>query len=231
MADSSGCEALQNEPERFAGYIIADKNLRSKIYNADSMSEVARKVFASDPSLKNIMADLDKHGKDVNQCLGKIFSSPEIQTIVKVNVKTKREGIKKKVKKGMPELKGWDLRREIDKRLKRSIGATTRSIKKEKQVTIDQATKPVKVENYERRGEEVTGYRRAKASPFSTREKVFLRNRLGKPAQQVIQEYQKQGIAQGFSVRSKESVRKQYYRLKWKSESKPLYAMGLRGHR
>lgn len=228
--ENSACQILHDDPNRFVGYIIADKQLRRQIYNKKSMEEVARRVFKTDDGLNNIVQHIDESGLDLDNCLNKVFESSEITTLIKSNTKSLRNDIKKKTKKKRPELRGWDLRREIDKKLKRTIGSKTSRIKTVKQVTLKEALKPVVVEDYVRKGKDVIGYRRAEAKSLTFMEKRFIQNRLNLPAKKVIQEYKTKGIAQGYTVRTKEAIRKHYYRLKRRRDGKPLYAIGLREH-
>lgn len=208
---SSACDVLLTEPDRFTGYLLSDPEIRKKVYNKKTLEEVARRVFKSDPTLNNIIRQIDSSGDDLKMCLDGVFQSPEIQKIVQDNIKQKKTELRRRIKKQRPSLKGKKLQKELDRRLKISIATTEQQTKKVKQVTIADALQPVRVKSYTRQGKAVKGYRRTKSRELTTAEQTLIRNnkRIGKTPSEVVQIYLKSGL----KFRSPESIRKHYYRI------------------
>ena len=210
---SSACDVLLREPERFVGYILSDPKVRNKIVDEDSVVQAVRTSFKSDPTLANMVQEIDRKGDDLKNCLAGVLSSPEIQKLIQGNVKNREKQIKAKLRKAQPSLKGKALTKEVNKRLKQSISGSKAQVKKLKQVTIAQSLKPVRVKGYTRQGKPVTAYRKTKSRALTKAEEMLIRNNLSKKPSEVVDIYLKSGL----TFRTPESVRKHYFRMKMSS--------------
>lgn len=216
---SSGCEVLDEYPSRYIGYILNDKRLRAKIYDMDSLVKVVRQVFKSDQSLSEIIKDIDKKGIDLSVCLDTMFNTIDIQKLIETNTKQKETEIKQRVKRDKPSLRGRALSKEIQKRLKQSIGVSKAQVKKTKQVTIQDALRPITVKEYKRKRKVVKKYSKTKHRPLTKAEEMLINNNIRKRPSEVVQIYLKSGLR----FRTAESVKKHYYRIKWKRAGKTIY--------
>lgn len=218
---SSPCEILKQESERFIDYILSDPYIRQRVFDKESLVLAVRKSFKSDSALANIVSSIDSSGDDLSFCLDELFNTSDIQKLIENNKKQKETEIKQKLKRQRPRLKGKKLSKEIQRRLKQSIGGTKSSIKrkKPKQITIQEATKPVRVDSYKRDKKTVKKYRRTKARDLTKAEEMLIKNNLKKKPSKVVEIYYRSGL----KFRSEESIRKHYYRIKWKKQGKTVY--------
>jgi len=216
---SSGCQILDQEPSRYIGYILNDKRLRAKIYDKESLTKIVRQVFKSDPSLNEIIKDIDKKGVDLSTCLDGMFNTIDIQKIIETNTKQKETEIKQRLKIQRPSLKGKSLKKEISKRLKQSIGVSKAQVTKTKQVTIQDALRPITVKEYKRKTKTVKRYSKTKHRGLTRAEEMLIKNNIRKRPSEVVQIYFKSGLR----FRTAESVKKHYYRMKWKSAGKIVF--------
>lgn len=216
---SSGCEILDGEPSRYIGYILSDKRLRKNIYDMDSLKKVVRQIFKSDPSLNEIIKDIDKKGIDLSICLDGIFNTIDIQKMIETNIKQKKTEIKQRLKAQRPALKGKSLKKELQKRLKQSISGSKARIKKTKQITIQDAERPISVKEYRRKRKKVKSYSKTKHRGLTRAEEMLIKNNIRKRPSEVVQIYLKSGLR----FRTAESVKKHYYRMKWKSQGKTIF--------
>lgn len=211
---TSACEILIDEPQRFLDYIFSDPNLRSQIVDKKSFIEALEKTLKSDPSLTNIAETIKKAGESFEVCGQNIFLQNSIQNLIKDNVDKRRDKIEKRVKKERPKLRGKKLEAEIERRLKISIATQSRKVKQTKQVTIDQALKPIKVGDYRRGGQTIKSYRKTKYRNLNTQEKMLIENAIkkNKNPQEVVRLFRESGLP----FRTKTSIKRHYYRQKKK---------------
>lgn len=207
------CDILLTEPDRFIDYILADSRARTKIVDIESFAKIFGQVLESDDQLIFLRKKLQQKGESLEMCGKNIFNHARIQRIVKGNVGLKEKQIRARVKKQKPKLKGKALEKEVQRRLNISIKSTGR--KKLKQITIDESLQPVRVDKYERKGVSIKSHRKTAHRPLTRQEKMLITNGIkkGKSASQVIQNYYDSGL----KFRSKESIRKHYYRVERKS--------------
>jgi len=215
----SGCEIINSQPNRYIGYILNDKRLRAKIFDKESLTKVVRQIFKSDPSLNEIVKDIDARGDDLTTCLDGIFNTIDIQKVIETNTKQKKTEIKQRLKTQRPALKGKKLRKEIQKRFKQSVGVSKAKIEKVKQVTIQDALRPISVKEYRRKRKKVKSYSKTKHRGLTRAEEMLIKNNIRKRPSEVVQIYLKSGLR----FRTAESVKKHYYRMKWKSQGKTIF--------
>ena len=209
---SSACDTLLGEPDRFIDYIVSDSRLRSKIYDDESFIKALEASLRSDPTLKNIADTIRSEKESFEICGASILKDRRIQNIIEGNIDKKTKDIKKKIRRDKPQLKGRAFNREVNRRLKISIGVSKK--KKLKQISIEEATRPVRVTLYERAGKEIGKHRRTAPRTLTKQETMLIRNavRKKKMPNQVINDYYNSGL----KFRTRESIRKHYYRIKRK---------------
>lgn len=209
---SSACEVLQDEPDRFLDFMLSNRKLRTQIYDEQSFEQALTKTLLSDPSLSEIVSQIKGSGESVGICGQIIFNSDTIQNMIKNNLKSKKDEIKKRISKQKPSLKGKQLKKEIDRRLNISIGVSKSISIKSKQLSINDAVRPIKVSQYQRQGQLVKKSTRRKPRALLREEKDFFINSIksGKLPSQTYNEY----FNAGFQFRSKPSIRTYYYRIK-----------------
>jgi len=209
---SSGCLVLEDEPQRFIDYILADPRMREKIVDERSFVAVLDKVLKSDSSLTNIPTEITKQGESLEICGKNIFNDQSIQSIVKRNKGKKRKEISKRVKIDHPTATRRQHIKETTRRLNIFITGTVNKVTQTKQVTINQALRPVKVKEYKRGGQSVEGYTKTKYKTLTQQEKMLMENaiRKGKKPSEVQQDY----LQAGLGFRSPTSIKRHYYRLK-----------------
>lgn len=209
---SSACEILSKEPTRFLGYIFSDPRVRKKIVDKKSFANALEQVLNSDSSLKNIVTEIKKHGEDIEMCGEDIFDMPDIQELIKRNRRNKLYSIRRLVKKQHPK---WDrkaLSKEAQRRLKISITASSRAVRQLKQVTITDATHPVKVKGYKRGAQTIHSHRKMKYRRLTAQEKMLIENAIikGKTPSQIRKDF----ISSGLPYRSNVSIKRHYQRIK-----------------
>jgi len=212
---TSACQVLIDEPERFLDYLLSDPNMRNKIVDDKSFIEVATRVFKSDPTLANILATINRSGESLEICGKNILNEKAIQDIINNNQTKRRVTIEQRVRRQRPKLKGKQLTKEIDRRLKISISGQAGKIRQSTtQVTIEQSLKPVAVGGYVRNGKTIKPYRKSKYKKLNKQEEMLLDNAIkrGKSLSDVYKVYLESGLGEGF--RTKTSLKRQYERRK-----------------
>lgn len=207
---SSACEILASEPKRFINYLFSDPKLRKSIVDQKTFVKALRTVLQSDPSLKEIIKEIDLKKEKLEVCGKDIFDSGEIQGIIRENIGRKKRGLQRKVLKKYPTWTRTQRKKEVERRLKISVAVT--KVPEPKQVTIQEALRPVKVDNYTRKGKRVSGYKRTKARDLTDIERRLIRSNIGKPVKEVMKIY----YGTGQEYRSPESIKKHYFRIKKK---------------
>lgn len=207
---SSACDVLLTEPDRFIDYIVSNPKLRKQIVNEETFGEALEVALKSDPTLAYIPEQIKKKGESFSDCGKNIFNMSSIKKLVNQNISSRRTEMKRRVRKQKPNLSKNAFNKEVERRLRISIGQT--KPKRLKQITIDEATKPVRVKSYVRNGIKVKGKRRTKPRPLVEAEKRWMLKWINKGLlpQQIIDKY----YLSGYDFRTKESIRKYYYRLK-----------------
>jgi len=212
MANSSACEDLQQESGRFTIYVFADTRLKNSVHDKDSFVKAISTAFNSDPTMRNLLDDIKRKGDNPDDCLEDIFQTKEIQDLVAKNRKGKEKEMRARVRTEHPALRGKGFTKEVMRRVNISFGVQKARQSQLKQVTIDDALKPIHVRFTNKQGKVVT-YRKSVYKPLSTQEENLIVNNLkrGKTPTQVIDIYQ-----QTMSFRSKTSIKRHYWRLKKK---------------
>lgn len=209
---TSACEILDQEPERFLDYILADANLRKQIVDDKSFEEVLRRVLESDPTLKNIVNVIDGVGESLEVCGRNILLDNNIQELIRRNTVNRRARIRRKVKKQHPSYTRGQLTKEINKRLKISISGAKHKVKQTKQVTISKSLQPVRVGSYDRKGKVIGAYRKTTHRKLTRAEKMLIKNNIKLPPSEVVKKYYDSGL----TFRSETSIKRHYYRMKRK---------------
>lgn len=209
---SSACEILSSETARFIDYLLADTKVRSKIVDQRSFVDALDKVLKSDASLSNIPAEIKRKGESLELCGIDIYNDPSIQNIIKRNVGSKRREINKRVRMEKPTWTRTQRMKEANRRMQIFISSSSQKIKQTKQVTIAEATRPVKVKEYDREGKKVSGYRKTEYKTLTMQEQMLLENgiRKGKKPSEVAKDY----LQAGLGFRTGISLKRHYYRLK-----------------
>lgn len=209
---TSACEVLSQQPERFINYVISDNKLRSQIVDEDSFGAVLEKALKSDKSLENIAHTIKNNGESFSVCGIEIYNDEIIQDIKNENISKRRKRIRKRVKVERPELSGRKLKKEIQRRLNISIGGQASKVKKTKQITIQEATKPVTVSSYTRDGTRVEEHIKSKYRSLNKQEEMLIKNQIkrGKKPKEVIKKYYDAGL----DFRTETSIRSHYYRIR-----------------
>lgn len=195
-------------------YILNSQKLRSSVYNEQSFTEVVKQVFASDPSLSNMLSQMGRSGDDVTGCLSNIYNSSSIQSLIRRNISTKTQELRQRVKSQHPYYDASAVRKEVARRLKISVGIRETSVKRVKQVTIAEAVKPVGVGGYTKGSKTIGRYRRSAPRPLTLKEKMFIENRLVMTPKELVKEYYDSGL----KFRSESSIKTYQSRLR---KSKP----------
>ena len=206
---TSACEVLNDEPERFVSYILADPNLRSKIVDKKSFGIALDKALRSDSSLKNIAETIHKAGEDIEVCGGAIFDNPEIQNIIEKNSKTRLRFFRKRVREQHPHYGRRRVNKEAHRRLKISIGIQRSSLlRSTRQVTIDEALRPIKIK-YVSKGKKIE-YSKAKPRKLTMAQEMLITNNIHKSVKDVVKLYYDAGL----SFRSATSIKRHYQNIR-----------------
>lgn len=209
---SSACDDLQQEAGRFTIYVFADNRLKNSVHDKDSFVKAISTAFNSDPTMRNLLDDIKRKGDNPDICLEEIFQTKEIQDLVAKNRQNTEKEMRKRVRKDHPAYKGKKFTNEVNRRVNISFGVMKARQSQLKQVTIEDALKPIHVQFTNKQGKVIT-YRKAVYKPLSTQEENLIVNNIkrGKTPTQVIDIYQ-----QTMSFRSKTSIKRHYWRLKKK---------------
>lgn len=209
---SSACDVLLNEAQRFLDYILTDEKMRQKIVDKKSFNAVLEKVLKSDPTLRNIPIEIKNKGEDIDICGQNIYNEPAIQSIIKRNIGKKKQEISKKVKQDRPTATRTQRIKETLRRLHIFIGGSEQKVRQTKQVSISEAMHPVRVKEYKRGTQTVSGYRKTKYKSLTMQEKMLLENgiRKGKKPSEVANDY----LQAGLGYRTATSLKRHYYRIK-----------------
>jgi hypothetical protein len=211
---SSACDILSEESRRFVDYVLVNPKLRNNIVDKATFFDALEKALRSDPSLVNIADTIRKSGESFEVCGSGIYDQPAIQDLLKRNSRSKKADIRKKVKADHPTLKGRELTKEVDRRYKIFASTSQQKIKQVRQVSLDEALKPLKVGSYERQGKFVQNYRKQKAKSLTMQERMLIENAIkkGTPPSQVYRDY----VQSGLGYRTQISIKRHYYRIKQK---------------
>lgn len=188
--------------------------MRSKIIDKSSFAEALEKALRSDPTLVNIVQTIKGSGESLEMCGANIFDQKEIQGLIESNLKSKKKEFRTRIKTKYPSWKRKQINKELDRRIKIFIGTQARKVKETKQVTIAEATQPVRVTGYERAGVKVKGHRKTSYRRLSTQEEMLIVNSLkrGKTPKETVKGYYDAGLP----FRTETSIRRHYYRFKEK---------------
>lgn len=208
---TSACEVLSQQPDRFLDYVLGNVKLRRQIVDDESFAEVLRRVLNSDPSLKNIVTEIDGAGERLEICGKDIFNDPNIQSILQNNIKNRRTRIRKRVKAQYPSYTRTELTKEINRRLKISVSGTKHKVKRTKQITIQQSLHPINVK-YRTSGGKVVKYSRTKPRKLTKPERLLIKSNIKLPPSEVVKKYYESGLP----FRSEESIKNYYRRMKKK---------------
>lgn len=201
-----------DEPRRFIDYIFADPKLRKQIIDNKSFAEALEKALRSDPTLVNIVDTIKGSGETMEVCGDNIFNLKEITDLVKSNLKSKTKEFRQRIKTQHPTWKRGQVRKELDRRVKIYVATQSRKVAQTKQVTIQEATQPVRVGSYQRAGKTITAHRKTKYRPLSKQEKMLITNSIkkGKTPTETAKGYYDAGL----TFRTETSIKRHYYRMK-----------------
>jgi hypothetical protein len=208
----SGCEILRSEPDRFINYLFADPKLRKQIVDKKSFGVALEKALMSDTSLANIVEDIRKINGSFEVCGELIFEKKEIQDLIDSNIKFKTKEFRERIKKQHPRWKRARVKKELERRINIFIGTQSSKIKQSKQITIQEATRPVKVTEYTRAGKEIKKYSKTAYRKLTKQERDLISNAVkrGKSPKDTAQRY----FDAGFEFRTETSIKRHYYRIK-----------------
>lgn len=211
---TSACEVLETESRRFLDYVLVNPKLRQNIVDKETFFDALEKALRSDPSLSNIVDTIKGHGESLEMCGGGVYEQPAVQDLLKRNSKNKKASIRRKVKIDHPMLKGKELTKEVDRRYKIFASTSKQKIKQVRQVSIDEAMKPLRVGSYERQGKVVQNYRKQKAKSLTMQERMLIENNIkkGRTPTETFYEYTQSGLGS----RTQISIKRHYYRIKQK---------------
>lgn len=209
---TSACDVLLNEPTRFLDYILTDAKMREKIVDKKSFVAVLDKVLRADPTLNNIPVEISRKGESLEICGQNIFDEPAIQDIIKRNVTKKKREFSKKVSKQNPTWTRKQKLKETNRRLSIFITGTEQKVKQTKQVTLSEAMHPIRVKEYKRGTQSVSGYRKTKYKSLTMQEQMLLENGIkkGKKPTEIVRDY----LQAGLGYRTATSIKRHFYRLK-----------------
>lgn len=211
---SSACDEFIDEPERFVIYLLADKRVLKSIVDEKTFIIALEKALASDSSLGNIVSQIKSKGESLSDCFKPVFDTKEVQDIINRNLKDRKKDIRKRVKKQRPSLKGKALNKEIDRRLKISIGITRKRLPDLVKVDIKQSFKEIKVQGYTTKtGVTVKDYKKTKPKRLTKPQEQLIINNIkkGKSIKEITEIYQRT-----MDFRTNESIKKHIIRTRKK---------------
>ena len=209
---SSACSVLIDEPTRFIDYVFSDPKLRKQIVDKKSFAEVLERALRSDPTLVNIVETIKGSGESFEVCGANIFQQKDITDLVNQNLKTKKTEFRKRIRKQHPEWKRGQMKKELERRVKIFVATQSKKVGKTKQVTIQQATQPVRVTGYERAGKTIHSHRKTKYRALIKPEKDLITAHIkkGKTPSETAKAYYDSGL----TFRTETSIKRHYYRMK-----------------